>query len=738
MKIRKAIATFSAITLVLLYSVVPVYAVERKASNENTGADSINSATTSTTNSTTVSNENTAKVTNNVSSDANTGGNTASYNTGSGSVKTGDASTSVSVSTTVNTNTTDVSCGGCTGPGDTTVQNKNTGANSENTVSAETSNTVAVNNSNDATVKNKLSADSNSGDNKANYNTGNASVTTGDAEANVDVKTDVNHNETTIGGGAGSGGTLTLGNQSTGANSVNVVAASMANGVMVNNHNDADLSTTVDAYAYTGDNKANYNTGNASVKTGNATIDDVYVDQSANSNKTTVGGGSGGSFDVTIENMNTGYNSYNEASLDLANNVTVTNHNDADVNNDLYADSDTGGNQANYNVGDGTVKTGDAKTNVTVLGDFNSSETTLDCNSCLAVGDVTVRNKNTGAKSDNMADFAMENKTKVMNFNHTDVDNEVDAYAYTGDNKANYNGNGGMDASVTTGDADASVTVDDKANSNKTEFSAGSVSGLDVTAENMNTGYNSYNEANVGGKDGIENKLFVLNVNGAHVGNDLYADSDTGSNKANYNVGDGMVDTGDAKTGVSASSDLNKNTTDVECPVCGTGAVLVARNKNTGADSENVAGIDMESSFWAGNFSHAGVSDKGTAYAYTGENSANYNVGAGSVKTGDGDADVSVDTTANVNDTNTPSGSGSNTQTAENTNTGANSVNTVDTSWDTLMKVKNKNNLKHSSTLYADSETGGSSSNYNVGSGSVDSGTAVAGTSDFTSGNIDM
>ena len=74
------------------------------ALNNNTGADSSNDAAINLDQNTNVALNNNGSITNNLTIDANTGGNSASYNTGSGSIKTGDVNVAANIVNMVNNN----------------------------------------------------------------------------------------------------------------------------------------------------------------------------------------------------------------------------------------------------------------------------------------------------------------------------------------------------------------------------------------------------------------------------------------------------------------------------------------------------------------------------------------------------------------------------------------------------------------------------------------------------------
>ena len=72
------------------------------ATNQNTGADSNNEAASSVDSETDITITNTATLTNNVTIDANTGGNSASKNTGDGAIKTGDVAVAANIMNVLN------------------------------------------------------------------------------------------------------------------------------------------------------------------------------------------------------------------------------------------------------------------------------------------------------------------------------------------------------------------------------------------------------------------------------------------------------------------------------------------------------------------------------------------------------------------------------------------------------------------------------------------------------------
>lgn len=167
-----------------------------EASNSNTGADSTNTASVSIENSTKISSTNNANIKNNISVTANTGKNSASENTGDGSVSSGDITGSVLVKNLGNNNgafdsSIDLNCSGSC---DFSASNSNTGADSRNDSSVSVKNNIDIAVTNNANVENNVGADLNTGENEADKNTGDGSVSSGDIDFSIEVVNDLNNN----------------------------------------------------------------------------------------------------------------------------------------------------------------------------------------------------------------------------------------------------------------------------------------------------------------------------------------------------------------------------------------------------------------------------------------------------------------------------------------------------------------------------------------------------------------
>lgn len=319
----KKIATIAGSIALLGAAVFPALATGNSCGNSTTGPFSDNYCTINNTSNVTVNNVNDAQIKNHVRAVSNTGNNSASYNTLGGNITTGNASLNATISNVANVNTTTVTGGPAAGSN--TGLNEITGPFSFNQAAINNANRVDVYNSNTATVKNKIDAESNTGDNAADYNTGPANVRTGNALLNVALTTHVNDSATAVSAGAGGNGVNTVGNSTTGPFSDNFATLNNTSDIVVNNVNDLIVGNFVRARANTGLNSASYNTLGGDIGTGNAQAG-VGVGTVGNINTTTVEAALGG-FANDASNGVTGPESTNFAGVDNNQNILVDNWN---------------------------------------------------------------------------------------------------------------------------------------------------------------------------------------------------------------------------------------------------------------------------------------------------------------------------------------------------------------------------------------------------------------------------
>ncbi len=323
MKILAKTAAVLASVSVLATTLVPVLA--DSATNDTTGADSVNTTNVTNTNNVKVTNVSDAYIKNVVESYSSTGNNSASKNTMGGMVQTGDTVTDVSILNTANVNTTMVNLGGSSTNGNA-AGNSITGASSQNFATIANTNKVDVRNDNTAVLTNMITAKSNTGGNLADKNTDGTGgiVTTGNANTVVSLANKANDSLTTIEGLRNYGANL-VGNSITGYHSLNSADISNTNNVRVNNVSDAAVLNMVMADANSGRNTASKNTMGGLVATGDSGVG-IQLLTDANINTTAIDTAMGG-FSETSGNSITGADSENFTTLANVNNVTVTNRN---------------------------------------------------------------------------------------------------------------------------------------------------------------------------------------------------------------------------------------------------------------------------------------------------------------------------------------------------------------------------------------------------------------------------
>jgi len=281
-KFQRSLATAFAAGALLVNTVLPVFATTTIVVSGN-GTDSNNTVDASFSQTTSVVQSNDAKVENKVDATATTGGNEANDNTGGDvSIDTGDADVTVDVANTLNQNSAEVDC--CPG-GDVEVEISGNASDTENKVELGMESRVELWQENEADVENDVDAFAGTGKNEAKDNTGGSvSIDTGDASVTIDLSTGANWNSAKVGGSGGGLGSLSaliLGN---GTDSNNTILLGLGSGVLIAQANEADVDNDVDAFAGTGANEANDNTGGeSSIDTGDATVD-VTVDNMVNFN----------------------------------------------------------------------------------------------------------------------------------------------------------------------------------------------------------------------------------------------------------------------------------------------------------------------------------------------------------------------------------------------------------------------------------------------------------------------
>ncbi len=429
------------------------------SNNNNTGALSYNySETLFDASNWSANNLNNSFLNNLIDSSALSGWNTANSNNGSGAISAGSASIEATTRNSANVNTMAV-FGNGVNP-DLITGNSNTGADSVNNAIVSVFDVFALSNDNMAQIVNDLELEATSGFNSADYNSTFGSVMTGNTSAFANASTsDVNRNDTAIIGQAFNG-LFEATNFSTGADTSNSAFITLTDNNYVNNSNTALINNLLGSNAISGYNSADYNNGAGAVVSGNANSMAVAQNMGINVNTTAITSPLAMSYFVA-ENEMTGANSYNNSEINVENSTSLTNDNNANVINDIFANSVSGGNSADYNTGEGSVNAGSASAGAMVVNQANINTTNIQ-NAAVA-SSIYNSNANTGANSTNEAYTNINSSINVTNVNEALFNNTVSVSANSGDNTSNYNTGG---ASVTSGAVVASFGVMNAANSN--------------------------------------------------------------------------------------------------------------------------------------------------------------------------------------------------------------------------------------------------------------------------------
>lgn len=369
----------------------------------------------------------------------------------------------------------------------TTLEISGNGADTENAVQVSRTSETNVVQSNNAEIKNDVQSKSDTGSNEANKNTGGGvSIKTGDADSLVSVENSANSNSVDLENCDCEGDVEVLISEN-GADSKNAVDLATSDSTLVAQDNKADIDNKIRTEAETGDNEANKNTsGDVEIETGDATVT-VGVKTEANANSASIGGGSGSGSMLSARILGNGADSENKLALALDRALDVVQSNDADVENDVKAEADTGDNEAEENTGGMVgIETGDADVLVGIDNMVNFNVADVDCDCFLE--DVMAKIAGNGADSESLIAAELGDSLGVFQANcgednvpagslgdfrqrrdrdNCGIENKVDTEAESGDNEVEEStGDYTGDPSVETGDAIGTVLLENSGNVN--------------------------------------------------------------------------------------------------------------------------------------------------------------------------------------------------------------------------------------------------------------------------------
>lgn len=350
----------------------------------------------------------------------------------------------------------------------------------------------------------------------------------------------------------------------------------------------------------TGNADANNQVGDTLLTTGDAnTTGNIANTGNLNAVASDPSGSGDGS--LNIINSENGADSSNTGSATITQDNTTDQSNSATVLNNLDLESDTGGNEADRNVGNTEIETGDANVTGTIVNNVNTNiagvaisefniedvhtgDLVLDfASNCIAgcgIFDTSLANIGNGADSDN--DLSLDSTTNNTTNQINDITalNNMTLDADSGHNSASRNTGG--DSTITAGDANVSANALTFANNNlagNVLYGVVNIFGdligdiildeatlaslgvcvscpSDVTAKNVGNGSNSDNNIAID----TTNNDNTFQFNDATIENNLIMEAETGNNDVSKNTGgDNSIKTGNADVDAQVLNIANSN-----------------------------------------------------------------------------------------------------------------------------------------------------------------------------------
>ena len=274
-----------------------------------------------------------------------------------------------------------------------------------------------------------------------------------------------------------------------------------------------------------------------------------------------------------------------KSKLSQVSSTTVTQDNNADIDNHINISANTGENTANKNTGGAVeVKTGSADVTTSITNTANVNSADLGCCGGQSVDTMISGN---GADTENEVELDLTKTTTLTQDNNSDIENDVDVTAKTGKNEAE--GTTGGSVLVDTGDVIVKTTLATTANANMASVTGGGEGG-GLSAWIKDNGADTENEIDLA----LANILTIEQDNFADVDNNVDVYATTGKNEAEKNTGGEVtVKTGDIDMTLGIDNEVNFNEANTDCG-CLLGAQDFKIGKN-GEDSENEIEADLTS-----------------------------------------------------------------------------------------------------------------------------------------------
>ena len=376
MKTSKLFSLIASLALVLNLFVPQAMALDVVISGN--GSDSDSDVKVENERETYLEQTNNTEIKNKVNLKTNTGGNGAEDNTnGDIVIKTGNAESAVSIVNNAGMNAAELELCDC--DLDAEIKIEGNGSDSDNEVELENKTKTEAYQENTVDVENDVKAESNTGDNDADDNTGGeVTIDTGDVSTLILTKTNAGMNALRIAAGQGNGGMLSAWISGNGSDSENEIELDHETETYVEQTNEVDVDNDIDGEVNSGDNEADDNTGGlVEIMTGDVELG-IGVETNSSFNYADVAG-CGCLLDGLVKIAGNGTDSENEVEVEVEDELEVFQDNTDDVETDVEGELETGDNSAEDNTGgvdgdDPSIDTGDAEGVVSVENNsgFNS------------------------------------------------------------------------------------------------------------------------------------------------------------------------------------------------------------------------------------------------------------------------------------------------------------------------------------------------------------------------------
>lgn len=255
---------------------------------------------------------------------------------------------------------------------------------------------------------------------------------------------------------------------------------------------------------------------------------------------------------INLSITGNGDSSQSQVVVNVDQNQSVQQSNQADIQNNVDSQANTGNNNASGNNGsEVNIETGDVNSS-TDINNENINQNVAETECCPVQTDLTI--KNNGSDSINSITSEIFNNVEINQTNYANIVNNAITNANTGQNLANSN-NGNV--TIATGNITAVTNIENKnININDDPQAVGGQISIFVGGN----GTNSENYVNYL----FQNNINVNEANYANILNNAVMNLNTGCNVADKNVGSVFISTGDILGLITIKNeDINKSDAEI-------------------------------------------------------------------------------------------------------------------------------------------------------------------------------